>query len=70
MRVLIIEEGFSDCPNVEAILQQSHKVVTVATVETGLKFIRKERPDMVFWGPHLAEKQADAVLATLSAFNN
>ena len=67
MKVLIIEEGFNDSPNVGAILEENHSVLTVSTVESGLEIIQKERPDMVFWGPNLSGSRADRVLATLSA---
>lgn len=66
MKVLIIEEGFNDSPNVGAILEQNCNVLTVPTVEIGLKTIQQERPDMVFWGPNLSGSSTDLVLATLS----
>lgn len=66
MKVLIIEEGFNDSPNVGAILEQNYSVLTVPTVEIGLKTIQKERPDMVFWGPNLSGSSTDRVLAMLS----
>jgi len=66
MKVLIIEEGFSDSPNVAAILQEDWNVLTVPTVERGLEFIQRERPDMVFWGPNLSGDSADLMLKMLS----
>lgn len=70
MKVLIIEEGFNDSPNVEAILKQNCRVLTAPTVESGLEYIYRERPDMVFWGPNLPGESADLVLRTLSLQEN
>jgi len=65
MKVLIIEEGFHDSPNVEAILRQTYKVLTASTVETGLQVIQQEQLEMVFWGPGLPEAEKNRVLQTL-----
>lgn len=70
MKVLVIEEGFKDSPDVEAILQQDHELLKASTVEKGLHFIQEERPDMVFWGANLSEEKTEVVIKTLSLFMN
>ncbi|MBD1911283.1 hypothetical protein [Leptolyngbya sp. FACHB-8] len=65
MKVLIIEEGFNDSPNVEAVLQQSYRVLTASTVEEGISVIQREKLEMVFWEPNLAEERAAVVQRAL-----